>query len=277
MSESRVSTVQRISGPDIAYRRTGSGPPLVLLHPLALSGAVWGEFATRLSETFDVIAPDARGHGDSGWDGAAFGVDDLADDVAALLDGLGLSSARLVGLSMGGSTALSFAGRYPQRADGLVLADTTAWYGPEAMATWAERAADVVARPRPRQVPFQVERWFTEGFRNRHAEEVNRVVGLFLRTSSLAHAHACRALGAMDGRALLPAVTTPALVVTGAQDYATPPAMGQAIADGVPAGEARVLPGLRHLSLVEQPSLADTAAAFLTADAPRGARGAGAT
>jgi 3-oxoadipate enol-lactonase len=266
-----MGPVRHVPGPQqqIAYRRSGSGPPLVLLHPLALSGAVWGAFATRLSGTFDVIAADARGHGDSGWDGEPFAVDDLADDVAALLDGLGLSSAHLVGLSMGGSTAVSFAGRYPERATGLVLADTTAWYGPDAAATWEKRAADVVDQPRPRQVPFQVDRWFTEGFRRRHPEEVNRIVGLFLRTSSLAHAQACRALGAMDCRALLPAVAAPTLVVTGAEDYATPPAMGQAIADGVRAGQARVLDGLRHLSLAEQPSLADTTAAFLTAAAPQ--------
>ena len=53
----------------VAYRRAGAGPPVVLLHPLALSGGVWGEFARQLSVSFDLIAPDARGHGDSGWDG----------------------------------------------------------------------------------------------------------------------------------------------------------------------------------------------------------------
>jgi len=248
----------------VAYRRLGSGPPVVLLHPLALSGEVWGEFAQRLSGTFDVIAADARGHGESGWDGGPFSVDDLADDVAALLDGLGLESASLTGLSMGGSTAISFAGRYPERADALVLADTTAWYGPDAPQAWAERADSVLSQPRERQVPFQTERWFTERFRQRHPAEVNRVAGIFLRTGGLAHAQACRALGGMDSRGLLARITAPALVLTGAEDYATPPAMGQAIADGVAGAQARVLGSLRHLSLVEDPSLADTAAGFLT-------------
>jgi 3-oxoadipate enol-lactonase len=249
---------------EIAYRRSGSGRPLVLLHPLALSGAVWGDFAGRLSETFDVIAPDARGHGDSGWDGEPFGLDDLADDVAMLLDGLGLPSASIIGMSMGGSTAVSFAGRYPDRAAAMVLADTTAWYGPQAPRTWADRAQGVLTRPRERQVPFQVDRWFTEIFRQRHPDRVNRVVRIFLRTSSLAHAQACRALGAMDSRGLLAKIAASTLVVTGAEDYATPPPMGRAIADGVPDGEARVLDGLRHLSLVEQPDLAGPAAAFLS-------------
>jgi 3-oxoadipate enol-lactonase len=260
------AAVQYVSGPrhQIAYRRSGTGPPLVLLHPLALSGAVWGEFAARLSDRFDVIAADARGHGDSGWDGEPFGIDDLAGDVATLLDGLGLGSARVTGLSMGGSTAVRFAGRYPERVDRLLLADTTAWYGPDAAQAWGKRAEDVLAKPRPNQVPFQVDRWFTEGFRQRRPDEVNRVAGVFLRTSSLAHAQTCRALGAMDSRDLLPAITAPTLVLTGVEDYATPPAMGRTIAEGVPSGEARVLDRLRHLSLIEEPDLAGTAAGFLT-------------
>ncbi|HEY6497201.1 MAG TPA: alpha/beta hydrolase [Trebonia sp.] len=253
----------------IAYRRAGSGHPLVLLHPLALSGEVWGGFADRLTASFDVIAPDARGHGHSGWDGQPFVVDDLADDVAALLDGLGLASAFVTGMSMGGSAAISFAGRYPDRADGLVLADTTAWYGENAVAAWEERATGVVQKPREQQVPFQVDRWFTEGFRERAADEVDRVVGIFLRTNSLAHAAACRALGAMDSRRLLSAITAPVLAVTGEEDYATPPAMGKAIADGVPHGSARVLASLRHMSLVEDPGLAGLTGEFLSAAGAR--------
>jgi 3-oxoadipate enol-lactonase len=268
-----------IDGPRhrIAYRRAGTGPPLVLLHPLALSGAVWGAFASLLAVTFDVIAPDARGHGDSGWDGEPFTIDDLADDVAALLDGLGLAAAHVVGMSMGGSTAVSFAGRYPSRADGLVLADTTAWYGADAVTAWAARADSAVAKPRELQVPFQADRWFTEDFRQRNPGEVNRVVGIFLRTNSLAHASASRAMGAMDSRPLLGAITARTLAVTGEEDYATPPAMGKAIADGVRGAQARVLPSLRHLSLVEDPGLAGMAAEFLTGTPGAGTTEAGTT
>lgn len=256
-----------VDGPGhrIAYRRRGSGRPIVLLHPLALSGAVWGAFADRLATDFDVIAPDARGHGASGWDGAPFAVCDLAEDVVALLDGLGLSSANAVGLSMGGSTAVTLAGRHPDRVDALFLADTTAWYGPDAVRVWAERADRVLTTPRPELVPFQVERWFTEAFRDRDPERVNQVVDIFLATDSAAHAQACRALGGMDSRDLLAAVSAPTLVVTGDEDYATPPAMGATIAAGVAHGQARVLDATRHLSLVEAPELALTAARHFTA------------
>lgn len=251
--------VSHVDGPAgrIAYRRQGAGEPLVLLHPLALSGEVWGPLAERLAASYDVIAPDARGHGATGWDGGAFMIEDLADDVIALLDGLGLDAAHLVGMSMGGSTAINAAGRHQGRVRRVVLADSTAWYGEQAPQTWAGRATGVLAKPRAEHIPFQVDRWFTEGFRQAHGERVDRVVDLFLATDSAAHAQACRALGQMDSRGLLPGVTAPTLAFAGEEDYATPPAMSELVAQHVPDAVALTLPGLRHLSLVESPGLAD--------------------
>jgi 3-oxoadipate enol-lactonase len=260
-----VGEVEHVEGTSghLSYRRRGAGAPLVLLHPLALSGRIWDPLVDRLAERFDVITVDLRGHGDSGWDGGEFGVEDLADDVRALLDGLELGSAHLLGMSMGGSVAIVFAGLHPSRVDRLVLADTTAWYGEQAPVVWAERAEKALTTPRPRQVPFQVDRWFTEPFRASHPAEVRRVVDVFLRTDSRAHAQASRALGALDARELLPTITAPTLSITGEQDYATPPAMGRYVAEHVQQGTALVLSDLRHLSLVEQPGLADLVASHL--------------
>lgn len=243
------------AGP-LAVRRRGAGDPLVLLHPLALSGELWTPLAEALSDEFQVFALDLRGHGDSAWDGKPFSIEDLADDVARALDALDLPSASLLGLSMGGSVAVNFAGRFPERVRSLVLADTTAWYGEDAVAAWAERAEKAVTVPRAKQVPFQLDRWFSPEFRERHPEEADRVVKIFLRTNSEAHAAASIAMGAMDSRPLLPAVTASTLVLVGRHDYATPPSMARTLADGIPDAELEILPDLRHLSLVESPLLA---------------------
>ena len=101
-----------------------------------------------------------------------------------------------------------------------------------------------------------MDRWFSDTFRDTHPDDVNRVVDLFVATDSAAHAAACRAMGAMDARDLLPAITAPTLVLVGEHDYATPPDMARHLADHITGATLRVLPDLRHMALIEQPELA---------------------
>jgi 3-oxoadipate enol-lactonase len=241
----------------LAVRRWGVGEPLVLLHPLALSGELWTPLAEALADEFQVFAFDLRGHGRSAWDGKPFSIEDLADDVAGALDDLDLPAVSLVGLSLGGSVAVTFAGLYPERVRSLVLADTTAWYGEDAVSSWAERAEKAAAVPRAKQVPFQLDRWFTPEFRETHAAGADRAVKIFLHTNSEAHAAASIAMGDLDSRPLLPEVTAPTLVLVGEHDYATPPSMAMTLADGIAGAKLEVLPGLRHMSLIERPALAE--------------------
>lgn len=114
------------NGVQLHYRRTGgAGPPVVMLHGLFGSGACWAPVARALEGGFDVVMPDARGHGDSSAPRHGYRYGDLARDVAGLLRALGLARAVLVGHSMGGMTAAVVAnhGAAPLRA--LVLVDPT--------------------------------------------------------------------------------------------------------------------------------------------------------
>ncbi len=255
-SEETVRLVETAHGP-IAVRRRGSGPPVVLLHPLALSGEVWHPLAESLSGEFGVHSIDLRGHGDSAWDGRPFSIEDMALDVAQVLDILGLPAVGMLGMSMGGSVAMTFAGLFPERVSSLVLADTTAWYGEDAVSAWTERAKKALDVPRADQIPFQVDRWFSPAFRDEHPDEVDRVAQIFLRTSSAVHAAASTAMGELDSRRLLPAVSAPALVLVGEDDYATPPAMAEVAATAIPNASLLVLPALRHMSLIERPALSE--------------------
>lgn len=243
----------------------GDGEPLVLLHSLAMDGRMWLPLMERLGSRFRCWALDARGHGRTSWDGHPFTMTDLADDLCAALDALELERVHLLGLSMGGSTALTFAGRYRDRVNGLVLADTTAWYGPDAPAQWEQRAQAAMTRSRADLLGFQLQRWFTDDFRRTEPGEVDRITGIFLGCDGRAHAAACRALGGMDSRPLLPAIRARTLVLAGEEDYATPPAMARAIAGAVPGSRLLLVPAIRHMSLIEKPDLADDIAAHLTA------------
>lgn len=188
----------------------------------------------------------------------------MARDVLALLEARGLPRVSMVGMSMGGGVAMSAAALDPGRFRALVLADTTAWYGPTALADWAARADTALAPDRRTLLPFQVERWFTDAFRAARPDEVRRISDIFVATGGPAHAAACRAMGTFDARDLVRSTSARTLVLVGEEDYATPPRMAQETAALIPGAELRVLKGLRHLSLVERPALAADIAAHVS-------------
>ena len=99
-------------------------PPLVLLHGGGQSAWTWQRVAERFAGRYYVIAPDARGHGDSGWspDGV-YSIDRFRDDLHALVTRLGLADFVLIGMSMGGMTALAYGGAYGATLRGLVVID----------------------------------------------------------------------------------------------------------------------------------------------------------
>ena len=118
------------NGVDIHYLRTGGAkPPVVLLHGLTGSGACWTPLARALEGEYDVVMPDARGHGGSSTPEGGYRYEELASDVVGLVRGLGLAPPVLVGHSMGGMTAAVVAsrggGQGAEMVRGLVLADPT--------------------------------------------------------------------------------------------------------------------------------------------------------
>lgn len=115
----------KANGIELHYRRSGGDrPPVVLLHGLTGDGACWTPLARALESGFDVVMPDARGHGSSAWtDGYRY--EDLAADVVGLMDALGVGAPVLLGHSMGGMTAAVVASRNPRRLRASILVDPT--------------------------------------------------------------------------------------------------------------------------------------------------------
>lgn len=110
----------------IHHLRTGGPkPPLLLLHGLAASGACWTPLARGLESEYDVVMPDARGHGQSGKPLRGYSYEDHAGDVIALIRGLRLSAPVLLGHSMGGLAAALVASRSAIKLRGLILVDPT--------------------------------------------------------------------------------------------------------------------------------------------------------
>jgi 3-oxoadipate enol-lactonase len=251
----------------IAAQRRGSGEPVVLLHSLAMSGAMWAPLASRLAERFEVWTYDARGHGATTGGLEHVSIENMAEDLVALLDGIGLERASILGASMGGRAAIVFAARYPQRVGRLVLADTTACYGTTRAADWAQRAERALGVPREDQLPFQLERWFSPAFRAEQPAEVRRLSEIFVSTDSHAHAAACRALGQFDAVPDLGEISAETLVLVGSDDTATPVAMAEQLAASIGAATLQVIPDAAHLAVIEKPDTWKRIDAFLAGEA----------
>lgn len=110
-----------VNGINLAYAHHGEGEPVVLIHGFPLDHSIWEEVVGYLQDNCQLIVPDLRGFGHSSSPASSYSLEDMASDIAGLLDHLGLEKARLVGHSMGGYIALAFARLYPNRVAGLVL------------------------------------------------------------------------------------------------------------------------------------------------------------
>lgn len=121
-----INGICHVNGIDIHYRRTGGGkPPLLVLHGLIASGACLLPLVHGLEDRFDVILPDARGHGNSSAPETGYSYGDLAADVAGLIRELKLEAPILAGHSMGGMTAAVAASELGVAARALILIDPT--------------------------------------------------------------------------------------------------------------------------------------------------------
>jgi pimeloyl-ACP methyl ester carboxylesterase len=107
----------------------------------------WDEVASLLENQFDIILPDLRGFGQSNTVAIPYSMSDMADDLAGLLDHLGIKKIALAGHSMGGYVALAFAKKYPQRVSGLGLVSSQAIAdSPEGKERRYKTAADVAQK-----------------------------------------------------------------------------------------------------------------------------------
>src|SRR5207244_11146959 len=119
-----------VGGHSIAYRISGAGPPLVLLHGFLCDSRCWRRQIEGLADRFTVVAWDAPGAGSSSDPPESFTLTDWAQALAGFLDAIGIERAHMLGLSWGGMLAQELYRLHPGRTDRLVLADTYAgWKG----------------------------------------------------------------------------------------------------------------------------------------------------
>jgi len=213
-----------------------------------------------------VVRHDLYGHGESGPAPEDATLSTYAAQVVELMDMLGIARAAVVGFSIGGMIGQRLALDRPDRLSALAILNAPHDRGPEAQAVVEARAARVRDEGPMATLPAALERWFTPGYRAARPEVMDRVRDWRARVEPGSYARAAWVLAAGVRELVAPdrPVAVPTLVMTCEDDSGSTPEMSRAIARGIPGAEVRILPGLRHLGLMEEPdAFATPVTAFL--------------
>lgn len=241
-----------VDGIALRYELDGPehAPVVVFSNSIGTTAEMWDHQVRGLADRFQCLRYDTRGHGRSEVVDRAVTIDDLAGDLAGLLDALGIARAHVVGLSLGGMTAQALAAARPERVERLVLMATAARLPPPE--AWAQRAALVRQDGMAAIVDAVIARWFTPPFVRDCPDEVARVRDRFLRMDPRGYAVCCGAIEHMDLTRQDAAIRAPTLIVAGADDPATPVPMMEDLRQRIVDSELVVLPRAAHLLAIER-------------------------
>jgi 3-oxoadipate enol-lactonase len=253
---------------DTAWFEVGRGSPLVLVHGLADDHRAWRRVLPRLLLDHRVILYDFRGHGQTSLGHPAGTLAQLSDDLAALLDQLGLDKSSLAGFSLGGTIIMRFAIDHPERVDRMVPVATSSRVGRAATEWFLERA-----RQADQGVDVLLPH-LDQDTREQFATAPEMAAEhMQIRRQSTAdpkgYANACRAMARLREEPLDPElgrIVAPTLVVAAADDPLCPPKAAEIIAGGIQGSRVEVVQGSGHQLPVQQPdALAGLMLEFLAA------------
>jgi 3-oxoadipate enol-lactonase len=242
----------KVNGAVVHYRDEGPRETraVVLTNALGADLRIWDEFAPPLAERWRVVRYDKRGHGLSELPPGQPLMSDYADDLAALLDRLGVASATVVGLSIGGLIAQALYRRRPDLVAALVLCGTAAKIGTEE--SWRQRIDEVTRGGIEAIADTVLQRWFTADFRARRGDELAGWRLMLTRAPRDGYLAACGAQQRADLRADCARIRAPTLCAVGDEDGSTPVALVRGLAEAIPGARFEVVAGAGHLLQIEQ-------------------------
>jgi pimeloyl-ACP methyl ester carboxylesterase len=259
-----------LGGGELAYDVQGTGAPVLFLHAFPLGLAMWEPQVRALSDEYRVVRFDARGFGDSPPGDGLLSMEKIAADAVSLLDRLGLPQAAVCGLSMGGYAAFALWRRYPERVRALVLADTRAVADSDEAKKGRADLAEKVRRQGPEAAAEAfLPKLLGETTRRERPELVARVREMILANPARGICDALAGLAARaDATELLGQIRVPALFVVGEEDTVSPPAEMEGLHRQVAGSRFVKLPGVGHLSNLEDPRGFNAAVRELLASLP---------
>jgi 3-oxoadipate enol-lactonase len=241
--------------PRLWYERQGSGEPLLLITGFTISSAVFEPVLPLYGQRFDCITYDNRGSGRSGAPLRLTSMPELAGDAVRLLDELGVESAHVYGLSMGGMVAQELAIRFPERVRALILGGTTPG-GPRAFRPGGrELRALGASMAGDRESQWLGHVVFSPEFLRSEPQRARELLAHFRRHRAPPHGAMGHWWAAVfhDTVARLGRIQAPTLVVHGERDAMAPLDNARLLAERIPGGELRLVPAAGHAYMLERP------------------------
>ena len=231
-----------LNGVTLRYELSGKGDrTVVLVHEMGGSLESWDDIAPRFAKSRRVLRYDTRGAGLSQKVRGELGIDTMADDIAALLDNIGIAGkVALAGIAVGGAIALHFAARHPERASAVAVGSPATGIAPNLRAALLERVAKLEAAG----MAFAVEASMTNGYGPElrgDARRFEQYRARWLGNDPLSYATIFRMLVGTDMQEELTRLRCPVLVIGAILDRTRPPAISKALAE--------VIPGARYTEL----------------------------
>jgi 3-oxoadipate enol-lactonase len=231
-----------VEGPD-------NKPVLMLSNSLGTDLHMWDPQVASLTRHFRLVRYDRRGHGQSGVPKGPYNMEMLGRDVLAVLDALKIEKINWCGLSMGGMVGMWLGANAPQRINRLILSNTSAYFADKEI--WNGRIKTVREKGLASIVGGTMERWFTQGFREREPNKIAWLSEMFLATDPEGYIACGEAVRDMDHREIIKSITAPTLVIAGRHDPATTVEHGEFIRSRIPGASMTVLDAA-HIANVEQ-------------------------
>lgn len=244
----------------LIFDDVGSGETVVLLHGYPFNRSLWNEQIEVLKETHRVIAPDLRGLGESPATENAT-MEEMARDVAALLDSLEIESAIIGGLSMGGYVTLAFYHLFPNRVKGLILADTRPQADTEEGKQNREKQArKALSEGMSAVADEMLPKLLSSTTIAESPKIVSRVREMIETTKPEGAANAQRGMALRaDHTNMLSNINVPTLIIVGSEDALTPMADSEKMHEAIKDSTLTIIEGVGHCSNLEKPEVFNAA------------------
>ena len=249
----------RVKDIEIAYNISGEGDPVILIGGFTMTKESWGLQEAAMSKHLRVITFDNRGAGQTVISSESFTVADMAADTIGLMNALGIDTAHIFGVSMGGLISQILLLDYPDRIKKAVLGCTT--HGGrhavqaenEVMALLGEAADPAI--PAEKAVRRRVPILFAEQFIRDEPEKLEGFIRLSIRhwPTPEGASGQMKALSVFNSKRRLGEIRRPVLVITGDEDRMMPPENSRLLADAIPGSELYIVDGAGHSFYQEKP------------------------